>query len=441
MSWYEESVIYQIYPLGFCGAPKKNNGKLVPRIRKVVDWIPYYKELGIDVILFNPIFESEIHGYDTKEYRKVDVRLGNNEDFKYVSEELHKNGIRVMLDGVFNHVGRGFFAFQDVLKNREDSRYKDWFYIRFEEDSPYRDGLGYVGWEGHYDLVKLNLENEEVVEYLFSAIRQWVQEFNLDGLRIDVAYCINKHFLKRLRTFTASLKEDFILTGEVLFGDYNIFVNDQMLHSCTNYECYKGIHSSLNDLNLFEINYSLNRQFSRRQNGIYQRLSLLNFVDNHDVSRIASILNDKEELPLAYTLLFTMPGVPCIYYGSEWGEKGDKKDGDNKLRPKFKAPVKNQYFIFHQLLISIYKQEKALQYGDYDTIMISNKQLVFKREYKGESILVLLNAENKQKNVSLGEIKGEATNLLTKEVAVLEDEITMEPYDVMLFKLSACKMK
>ncbi len=439
MSWYEESVIYQIYPLGFCGAPKKNNGRLVPRIRKVLDWIPYYKELGINVILFNPIFESDRHGYDTREYTKVDVRLGSNRDFQEVAESLHKNGIRIMLDGVFNHVGRGFFAFQDVILNRDRSRYKDWFYIRFNEDSPYKDGFGYVGWEGHYDLVKLNLDNEEVVEYLFSAIKQWITDYGIDGLRVDVAYCIDKQFLRRLREFTTSLKEDFVLTGEVLFGDYNIFVNQEMLQSCTNYECYKGVYSSLNDLNLYEINYSLNRQFSKRQNGIYRGLKLLNFVDNHDVSRIASILKDEEELPLAYTLLFTMPGVPCIYYGSEWGEKGEKKDGDYKLRPKFKEPIKNEFFLLHEMLVQIYKHEKALQYGDYETISITSKQLAFKREYKGEMIVVLLNAENRQTKISLAGIKGEALNLLTNQIVIVDNEALMEAYDVMLIKLSSCK--
>lgn len=439
MGWYEESVMYQIYPLGFCGAPKKNNGRLVHRIRKVAEYIPYFKELGIDVLVMNPVFESDKHGYDTRDYNRLDVRLGENEDLAYVSSELHKNGIRLMLDGVFNHVGRGFFAFQDVLEKREASNYKDWFYIRFHENNVYEDGLSYDGWEGHYDLVKLNLNNEEVVQYIFETIRHWVTEFDVDGLRIDVAYCLNKQFLRRLREFTNTLKEDFVLIGEVLFGDYNIFVNDEMLQSCTNYECYKGVYSSLNDLNLFEINYSLNRQFNYRQNGIYHGKKLLSFIDNHDVSRIASILKDESELPLAYTLLFTMPGVPCIYYGSEWGEKGEKKDGDNKLRPKAKKAEKNEAYYLHKRLIELYHQEKALQYGEYETVSITNRQLAFKREYKGETIFVALNADNKAASIPLNEVKGEVTNLLTGTPLDIDRKVNLEAYDVTILKLPLAK--
>lgn len=439
MSWYEESVVYQIYPLGFCGAPKKNNGKLVHRIRKIVDYIPYFKELGIDVLMLNPVFESDKHGYDTRDYNCLDVRLGTNEDFAFVSEELHKNGIRLMIDGVFNHVGRGFFAFQDVLEHREASRFKDWFHIRFHENNVYEDGLSYDGWEGHYDLVKLNLYNEEVIQYLFDAIKNWVEQFQIDGLRIDVAYCLNKQFLRRLRDYTKQLKKDFIMVGEVLFGDYNIFVNDEMLQSCTNYECYKGVYSSLNDLNLFEINYSLNRQFNYRQNGIYRGKKLLSFIDNHDVSRIASIVKDEKELPLAYTLLFTMPGTPCIYYGSEWGEKGDKKDGDNKLRPKAGKPVKNDTYYLHKRLIEIYHQEKALQYGEYETISVTNRQLVFKREYKGEAVLVVLNADSHAAVIPLNEIKGELMNLLTEEPVMVDRQVALEGYDITILKLPLAK--
>ena len=439
MGWYEESVVYQIYPLGFCGAPRKNNGKLVHRIRKIVDYIPYLKELGVDVLLLNPVFESDRHGYDTRDYSRLDVRLGEREDLAYVSEELHKNGIRLMLDGVFNHVGRGFFGFQDVLKHREASKFKDWFHIRFYDNNVYEDGLSYDGWEGHYDLVKLNLNNEQVVNYLLDAVTSWIKEFQVDGLRIDVAYCLNKTFLRRMKEHTRQLKSDFVLVGEVLFGDYNIFVNDEMLQSCTNYECYKGIYSSLNDLNLFEINYSLNRQFNHRQNGIYQGKHLLTFVDNHDVSRIASIVKNSNHLPLAYTLLFTIPGVPCIYYGSEWGEKADKKEGDYKLRPKISKPNKNDTFAFHKQLIEIYHKEPALQYGGSETISITNQQLVFKRQYQEETVVVALNADSMPIVLPLNEMKGTFLSLLTGEEVEIDREIRLEGYDVVILKLPLAK--
>ena len=188
------------------------------------------KRLGADAIYFSPVFESDTHGYNTRDYTRIDTRLGTNEDFAKVCENLHHEGIRIVLDGVFNHVGRGFWAFRDVLKKREDSAYKDWFYLNFDGNSSYNDGLWYEGWEGNYDLVKLNLKNEAVVEHLFSCIRQWVEEFDIDGLRLDVAYCLDHDFLRRLRSHCDSLK-DFFLVGETLHGDYKQWMNDQMLHS------------------------------------------------------------------------------------------------------------------------------------------------------------------------------------------------------------------
>ena len=186
--WFEESVFYQIYPLGMCGAPRENDGVCSPRIRKVLNFVPHIQKLGANAVYFSPVFESDAHGYDTRDYTKVDCRLGTNEDFAAVCRALHDAGIRVVLDGVFNHVGRGFWAFQDVLKNRWNSPYRDWFLINFDGNNGYNDGLWYEGWEGNYDLVKLNLHNEDVITHLFSCIKGWVDEFDIDGLRLDVAY-------------------------------------------------------------------------------------------------------------------------------------------------------------------------------------------------------------------------------------------------------------
>ena len=203
--WAEKSVFYQFYPLGMCGAPSENDGITVPRIKRIIDWIPHLKKLNIDAVYFSPIFESDKHGYDTRDYRKIDCRLGNNEDFAQVCRQLKENSIKIVLDGVFNHTGRGFWAFQDVIKNRENSRYKDWFHISFNGNSGFNDGFYYEGWEGYYELVKLNLKNPEVCEYLFDSIRMWVKEFDIDGLRLDVAYCVDEEFLRKLRSFCDSL--------------------------------------------------------------------------------------------------------------------------------------------------------------------------------------------------------------------------------------------
>ena len=434
--WATNSVFYQIYPLGFCGAPKENDGQLVPRIIKVIDIIPHLKKLNIDAIYFSPVFESDRHGYDTRDYKKIDLRLGSNEDFAYVCMTLKENGIRVVLDGVFNHVGRGFFAFQDVLQNRENSIYKDWFHISFEGDSCFNDGLWYEGWEGHFELVKLNLENPNVLEYLFSCIKMWIEEFNIDGLRLDVAYCLKESFMRKLREFSNSVGEDFFLLGEVLFGDYNRIVNDELLHSCTNYECYKGLYSSFNDMNLFEIAHSLDRQFGKEGSAIYKGKHLLSFADNHDVIRVASILKEQKHLPLVYALLFGMPGIPCIYYGSEWGITGVKdKNSDDDLRPEIKAPEWNDLTTLISSLALIRKEHKSLIFGEYKSVVLTNRQLIFEREFEGERIWVAVNADSSEYYARFNSsASGVATDLLSDEKVYLQDGYMLPPYSLFYWK-------
>lgn len=393
--WFDESVIYQIYPLGYLGAPVKNEGVLEHRFLKLIEHIPHFKKLNINAIYFCPIWESSNHGYDTKDFKKIDCRLGTNDDFKQVCNKLHENKIKIILDGVFNHVGRDFWAFKDVQENKYNSKYKDWFYINFDGNSGYNDGFYYEGWEGHYELVKLNLDNYELKQYLFDAIKYWVEEFQIDGLRLDVAYLLNKNFLKELRTFCDSLKQDFVLIGEMIHGDYNTIVNNEMLHSATNYECFKGVYSSFNEMNMFEISYSLNREFGKEHWCLYTGKNLLNFIDNHDVSRIATLLNNKNHLKSAFGLLFTMPGVPNIYYGSEWGIEGEKTPGsDANLRPEIAFPNFNELSEFISKLCDIRINNKTLAYGDFENLLITNKQYIFKREYNGEKIFVLINAED-----------------------------------------------
>ena len=434
--WAYESVFYQIYPLGFCGAPFENDGVLEHRIKKVNDWIPHIKKLGADAIYFSPVFESDTHGYNTRDYTKIDTRLGTNEDFADVCKNLHKEGIRVVLDGVFNHVGRGFWAFQDVLKNREQSPYVNWFgRIAFDGNSNYNDGLWYEGWEGNYDLVKLNLRNEDVIQHIFSAIKGWVDEFDIDGLRLDVAYCLDHDFLRRLRSFCNDLKPDFFLVGETLHGDYNQLMNDEMLHSVTNYECYKGLHSSFNSMNMFEINHSLLRQFGPENWTLYKGRHLLSFVDNHDVTRVASILQNPKHLPLIYALAFGMPGIPCVYYGSEWGTQARKEEGDPALRPSFDAPQWNELTDFIAKLAKAKKTSKALQYGNFTSTVLTNGQCVFQREWEGERVYVAVNAADSPFYAGFDAGAGEATDLISGEKIALNGGFEMPGYSAFFLKV------
>lgn len=433
--WAYESVFYQIYPLGFCGAPYENDGVLQSRILKVIDWIPHIKKTGANAIYFSPLFESDTHGYNTRDYKKVDCRLGTNEDFAKVCDKLHEEGIKVVLDGVFNHVGRGFFAFQDVLQNRENSRYRDWFHINFSGNSNYNDGLWYEGWEGNFDLVKLNLQNEEVIQHIFDAVKYWVETFDIDGLRLDVAYCLDRNFLERLRQFTDSLKEEFFIVGETLHGDYNQWMNDKMCHSVTNYECYHGLHSSFNSMNMFEICHSLARQFGPEEWTLYKGKHLLIFVDNHDVSRVASTLTNEKHLPLIYAMCFGMPGIPCIYYGSEWGVKGDKAEGDPALRLSYDEPQFVELTQWIAKLAEIKKNSKALNYGRFRSIVLTNHQCIFERACEDERILVAVNASDAPFTAHFDAGCGMAEDLLTGQLHDFGGGSELPPYSAAFWKM------
>ncbi len=432
--WAYESVFYQIYPIGFCGAPRENDGVTEHRILKIGEWAEHIEQLGCDAVYLSPIFESDRHGYDTRDYRKIDCRLGTNKDFAEVCDTLHENGIKVVLDGVFNHVGRGFWAFQDVKEKKWDSPYKDWFHISFDGNSNYNDGFWYEGWEGHYELVKLNLKNPAVQQHLFDCIKGWVDEFDIDGLRLDVAYCLDRDFIKQLRAFCDTLKPDFFLVGEMLHGDYNVVLGDDKLHSCTNYECYKGLYSSLNSMNLFELTHSLLRQFGHENWTLYKNKHLLSFVDNHDVTRAASIIRNEKQLPLLYALLFGMPGIPCVYYGSEWGEKAEKHQGDDALRPCFEEPEWNELTDWIAALAKAHKNSKALCYGDFKQLVLTNKQCIWERIYEDERVLVAINIDAEPYVAHFDARAGLAEDLITGKTHDFGGGSELLPYSAYFWK-------
>ena len=432
--WFNESVFYQIYTLNFCGAPHDNDGIVEHRILRLNDFMDYFEDLGINAIYFNPVFSSDHHGYDTRDYCKIDERLGTNEDFIEICKNLHDRGMRVVLDGVFNHVGRGFFAFQDVLNNRENSQYKNWFRIDFNGNSPYDDGFYYEGWEGHNELVKLNLDNPDVRQHQFDAIKQWTDLYGIDGLRLDVAYCLSDFYLKELRRFTSTLKEDFVLMGETLHGDYNMYMNDEKCHSVTNYECYKGLYSSFNCANMHEISYSLNRQFGYENWCIYRGKHLLSFVDNHDVSRIATILEDKQQLPVIYGLLFGMPGVPSIYYGSEWGIEGKKQGRDEEIRPRLEKPEWNELSDAIAAYAKAHHTHPALYNGGYANLLVRDKQLIFERSCDEERVIVAINADSNTFHADFNARSGLGTDLVTGETVDFGGGMDLPPYSVAYWK-------
>ncbi len=398
--WIENAVFYHIYPLGFCGAPGHNDFTSSPgqALDQILPWLDHIQSLGANAIYLGPLFESTSHGYDTADYFTVDRRLGGNAALSGLSREINRRGMRLILDGVFNHVGRDFRAFKDVQRNGENSPFRGWFFnLRFNDRSPYGDPFTYEGWGGHFNLVKLNLQNPQVRNHLFDAVRMWVEEFNIDGLRLDTADLLAPDFLGELRAFCKALRPDFWLMGEVIHGDYRRWANPAMLDSVTSYENHKGLYSSHVDKNYFEIAYSLNRQFGPE--GIYQNLNLYSFVDNHDVDRLASCLKDSAHLFPAHILLFTIPGIPSIYYGSEFGITGKRVDGrDDPLRPSLdletlkRNPPQPGLAEAIARLAGIRAASSALKVGNYRQLFVNHEQFGFLREAHGERVAVIFNA-------------------------------------------------
>lgn len=402
MSWYDEAVFYHIYPLGLTGAPKQNPyGEPQHRLQTLIPWISHIKKIGCNAVYIGPLFESVGHGYETTDYKKLDSRLGTNQDLTDFVKECHNQEIKVILDGVFNHTGRDFFAFQDIQKNRENSRYKDWYCnVNFWGNNEYNDGFSYENWGGYNLLVKLNQHNPQVRDYICDVVRFWVREFDIDGIRLDAADVLDFDYMRALRQVAEEVKPDFWLMGEVIHGDYTRWVNEGTLHSVTNYNLHKALYSGHNDHNYFEIAHTVKRLYEMggsRPDG----LKLYNFVDNHDVERIYTKVNNKAHFTPVHILLYTLPGIPSIYYGSEFGIEG-KKDrySDDSLRPALDlsdyadAAENNSFTRLIAALGKIRQRTKALSYGYYKELLLLNRQYAFARECDGQTVIVTVNNDD-----------------------------------------------
>lgn len=412
LPWYEKAVFYHIYPLGMCAAAKTQaeyNGAPSDKIRGLKAYLPHLQELGVTALYIGPLFSSEGHGYETRDYYRVDDRLGTNEDFKDFVDACHEAGIRVVVDGVFNHTGREFFAFRDVREHREGSRYRDWYcWVNFGNNNEFNDGFSYEAWHGYSILPRLNLKNPEVKQYLFDVIRFWHREFGIDGIRLDCADVLDFDFMREMRDVVRSLAPDFWLMGEVIHGDYSRWVNDSMLHSVTNYELHKGLYSGHNDHNYFEIAHTVRRLFDGN-GGIVKNHRLYTFVENHDVNRLVNKLNDEEQMSNVYLLAYTLPGIPSIYYGGEFRLNGVKENGsDDPLRPAIpieeygrRKEEEKEFVRFLSMLGRAKRDLPALSAGRYEERFLTNRQYAFARICDGQTVLVCVNNDESDVTISV----------------------------------------
>lgn len=409
MAWYDEAVFYHIYPLGLTGAPKHNGyAEPVHRLNMLLPWIAHIKEIGCNALYIGPLCESVGHGYETTDYKKLDSRLGTNEDLRAFVAECHRQGVRVIFDGVFNHTGRDFFAFQDLKKNRENSAYKDWYcHVDFGGSNEYGDGFSYENWGGYNLLVKLNQRNPAVRDYICEVIRFWVSEFDIDGIRLDAADVLDFSYMQALRQTANEVKPEFWLMGEVIHGEYSRWVNAGTLHSVTNYHLHKALYSGHNDHNYFEIAHTVKRLYDMG-GGRTDGLKLYNFADNHDVERIYTKLADKRHFTPVHILLYTLPGIPSIYYGSEFGIEGRKERGsDDSLRPALDladyadAVQENPCTALIAALGKLRQQTPALSYGEYRELVLTTEYYGFARSFGGQTVFVTVNNSDRAVTMTL----------------------------------------
>jgi len=433
--WYEDALIYHIYTLSLAEAPLLNDYAVLDhKLAEIEKWIPHIKGMGFNAVLFSPLLKSRSHGYDVTDYFTIDNRIGTNDEFKEMVRKFHENGIHIILDSVFNHCGRDFFAFGELQKNNRD--FSGWFSgVDFNRKSPMGDNFTYDTWSGHYKLVKFNLQNTDVKNYLFDAARFWIDTFAIDGMRLDAANVLDFGFMRELRHMTEERKPDFWLMGEVVAGDYARWVDASTLHSVTNYILYSSLVSSHNKNNLYELAYCL--QNSVPNNG----LPLYTFLDNHDQTRIASNVNNAAYLFTLYALLFTLPGIPSVYYGSEWGIKGIKeKNSDKAIRPYIDIDNRAAYstgLTGHISKLALIRQrEKALRYGKYRQVYLDyQRPFVFERSFENERILVVVNIADNDEAVDLSaSCNGRFLDLLLQEYVVDTRYIQVTAHSVRILK-------
>jgi cyclomaltodextrinase / maltogenic alpha-amylase / neopullulanase len=396
--WTEHVIWWHVYPLGFTGAEQVAvDGEPVPRLRSLEPWLDYLLDLGCNGLALGPVFASGTHGYDTVDHFRVDPRLGSDDDLRWLFETCRSRGVHVLLDGVFNHVGRDFPQFRDVLEHGPASRWARWFHLDPDAGGP--DGFGYRDFEGHHELVALNHDEPEVREHVVAVMDHWL-DAGASGWRLDAAYAIPQPALRAVSDAVRARHPDAWLVGEVIHGDYPAFVRDGGLDSVTQYELWKAIWSAFNDRNLFELAHAL-----ERHDAFVGDFVPLTFVGNHDVTRIASRLEDPELLGHALAVLFGVAGVPSVYYGDEQAFRGVKEEragGDDAVRPAFPAapdelaPHGAPVFRTHQELIGVRRRHAWLTGARTTVDHVANEQLAFTSRSGEESVTVLLNLADQE---------------------------------------------
>ncbi len=426
-SWVAHAIWWQVYPLGFVGAFPTPEGSTRAdrdehRLRRLVEWFDHAIELGASGIALGPIFASRTHGYDTTDHFRIDPRLGDDDDFDYLIAEARSRGLRVLLDGVFNHVGVDFPRHREAAHDDAAAR---WFRGR-----PGR----FHTFEGHSELVTLNHDNPDVVDYVVDVMAHWLRR-GADGWRLDAAYAVPQQFWATALPKVRVRHPDAWFVGELIHGDYAAIVEEATFDSATQYELWKAIWSSLNDGNFFELDWAL-----QRHSTFLASFAPLTFIGNHDVTRIASRLVNVDHLPHALVLLLTIGGVPSVYAGDEFGFRAVKEErygGDDAVRPEFATPPLQlddfgaEMWRLHQFLVGLRRRHPWLHAATTTALRLANKHYVYETRSGDDALLVALNIDDEPLRLVLTELGPARVEVVAGSAAPpgdVVDEVTVEAH-------------
>ncbi|ORW50865.1 alpha-amylase [Mycobacterium paraense] len=413
-AWVEHAIWWQVYPLGFVGAYPSSEPPRPDqhRLRRLADWFDHAIALGASGIALGPIFASRTHGYDTTDHYRIDPRLGDDADFDYLVAEAHRRGLRVLLDGVFNHVGVDFARYREAAP--------DWF----SGDT----------FEGHAELVTLNHDNPEVIDYTVDVMAHWLGR-GADGWRLDAAYIVPQQFWAATLPRVRERFRDAWFVGELIHGDYAAVVEAATFDSATQYELWKATWSGLNDGNFFELDWAL-----QRHNAFLDSFAPMTFVGNHDVTRIASRLERPEHVAHALVVLLTVGGVPSVYAGDELGFRGVKEErygGDDAVRPEFGSPpleldaFGTQMWALHQFLVGLRRRHPWLHAASTTAVRLQNRHYVYETRNGDDALLVALNIDDEPLRLALSEcgaVRGEVLGGSAAPPQEVVDTVVVEPH-------------
>jgi cyclomaltodextrinase / maltogenic alpha-amylase / neopullulanase len=415
--WVAHAIWWQVYPLGFVGAfpAPAEPGPDEHRLRRLVEWLDHAIELGASGIALGPIFASRTHGYDTTDHYRIDPRLGDDADFDHLIVEAHSRGLRVLLDGVFNHVGLDFA--QHVAAPHDDASAR-WFRGR--------PGRLHT-FEGHGELITLNHGNPAVVDYVADVMKHWLGR-GADGWRLDAAYAVPQDFWAEVLPRVRAAHPNAWFVGELIHGDYAAVVDAARFDSATQYELWKAIWSSLNDGNFFELDWAM-----QRHSTFLESFAPLTFIGNHDVTRIASQLEHSAHLAHALVILLTVGGVPSIYAGDEFGFRGVKEErygGDDAVRPEFGSPplpldaAGAQVWGLHQHLIGLRRRHPWLHSASTTALRLGNLHYIYETRNGDEVLLVALNIDDEPLRLVLSELGPTRAEMLAGSTAPPHEVVT-----------------